>query len=286
MSLKEKLLSLNIVVDNEYLDKYVELIENNRETKREKFKTQKHHIIPKYYYRLNKIDVDNSKNNLVNLLYKDHILAHYYLCLCSPDNNLVYQNFLSMRYVLGYTWCNENDILKSLDKYQELYELSRKIQSEKETDRKLKPCSESRKKKIGNANRNKKCMYKDNISKMIQQSEVEKYLEEGWKLGNPRLSKVKAGKPAWNKGLPSPLRGIKRPVSVGIKVSQNTPNKKKIYCFELNKIFESGSEASKQLNISQTMISLSCRNFKKNKSRHVVCKKYSFKFFESEDDYE
>ena len=45
MTLKEKLLVLDLVVDNEYLDKYVELIESNRETKREKFKTQKHHII-------------------------------------------------------------------------------------------------------------------------------------------------------------------------------------------------------------------------------------------------
>ena len=45
-NLKEKLLSLGIVEDNEYLDFYCTLIENNRDTKREKYKTQKHHIIP------------------------------------------------------------------------------------------------------------------------------------------------------------------------------------------------------------------------------------------------
>lgn len=98
-NLKQKLLDLNIFEDNEYLDKYVELIESNRETKKERFKTDKHHIIPRCYFHLNKIKIDNSKENLVNLLYKDHVLAHYYLVLCSSNDYIKYSNqfaFLSM----------------------------------------------------------------------------------------------------------------------------------------------------------------------------------------------
>lgn len=34
-------------------------------------------------FQTNSLEIDNSKENLVNLYYKDHILAHYYLCLCT-----------------------------------------------------------------------------------------------------------------------------------------------------------------------------------------------------------
>ena len=81
--IKLKLLSSNLVVDNEYLDKYVKLIEDNLTTKRKKFVTQRHHIIPRYYYKLNNLPVDNSKDNLVNLPYKYHFLTHLYLSKCS-----------------------------------------------------------------------------------------------------------------------------------------------------------------------------------------------------------
>ena len=65
--IKNKLLNLNVFIDNEYLDKYIELIEINRNTKREKFKTQQHHIIPRSYYKHNNLEIDNSKENLVNV---------------------------------------------------------------------------------------------------------------------------------------------------------------------------------------------------------------------------
>lgn len=81
--LKEKLLATKCFINNEYLDKYCELIELNKDTKKEKYKTQIHHIIPRCYYTNLNIEVDNSKENIVHVLYKDHILLHYYLCLCA-----------------------------------------------------------------------------------------------------------------------------------------------------------------------------------------------------------
>lgn len=74
-----KLLELDIVKDNEYYRMYCDLIISNLDTKRIKYKTQRHHIIPVSYYSFNNIDVDNSKDNLINLEYKYHVYAHYLL---------------------------------------------------------------------------------------------------------------------------------------------------------------------------------------------------------------
>ena len=81
--LKQKLLALAIVEDNEYLDKYISIIITNYKTARTKYKTQKHHIVPRAVYAHNKEPLDNSITNIVNLQYKDHILAHYYLYMCA-----------------------------------------------------------------------------------------------------------------------------------------------------------------------------------------------------------
>lgn len=44
--LKNKLLETGIFIDNEWLDKYVELVVSNQGTSYTRFKTQNHHIIP------------------------------------------------------------------------------------------------------------------------------------------------------------------------------------------------------------------------------------------------
>ena len=80
---KENLLASKLFIQNEYLEAYLLLIENNYQTKYIKHKTAKHHIIPRSYYKLLNIPVDNSNTNLVNLSHYDHLLAHYYLALCA-----------------------------------------------------------------------------------------------------------------------------------------------------------------------------------------------------------
>ena len=123
--LKEKMLSTGVCVDNEYLDKYIELICNNSLREREVFKTEEHHIIPKYYFEDNSLEIDNSKSNLVNLLHKEHILAHYYLALCSEGKN-VSRNALSIRYVLhGQSLSDLNVEEIDFDEYQKIYEDAR-----------------------------------------------------------------------------------------------------------------------------------------------------------------
>lgn len=92
MTLKEKLLSLGYFEDNQFLDFYCALIEQNKSNKKQIHQTELHHIIPRAVFKLlNKNSVSKShtaevnKNNLIHLSYKDHALAHYYLALCSKN---------------------------------------------------------------------------------------------------------------------------------------------------------------------------------------------------------
>ena len=41
--------------------------------------SEKHHIIPKWYFIANKIQIDNSDNNLVRVSYEDHVNLHFLL---------------------------------------------------------------------------------------------------------------------------------------------------------------------------------------------------------------
>ena len=139
-SLKIKLLQLGIVEDNQYLNKYCQLIVNNKNTNHEKGKTNKHHIIPKNYYKTRNIPIDDSNDNLVNLLFKDHVLAHYYLALCASDLEFKYANELAFGYLthnIKYPIAeNEKEILLSLPYYQELYEEGCKLRGIKNTGKK------------------------------------------------------------------------------------------------------------------------------------------------------
>ena len=89
---KAKLILLGYL-DNEWLIKYLELLEQNFTTKQDNKNTQKHHAIPvteywtstQPYNRLEalKLARKDSVNFVVNLTYADYLLAHAYLTLCT-----------------------------------------------------------------------------------------------------------------------------------------------------------------------------------------------------------
>lgn len=98
---KSKLLELGYL-DNEWLDKYLELLEANLKTPSDRRRTQEHHAVPVNSYwtstepynrkealKLSRLDKNNFK---VNLLYKDHLLIHSYLTLCT-DLNVVQRRY-------------------------------------------------------------------------------------------------------------------------------------------------------------------------------------------------
>lgn len=128
MNLKEKLLELEVFEDNEYLDLYVSLIQANTYTEKQKFRTQKHHIIPKCFYKLHNLSVDNSPKNIVNLLFKDHVLAHCYIVMASKENEFKYHNRCALgRLVTHRDFKNSRDSIDCMEDIQLAYECSREI---------------------------------------------------------------------------------------------------------------------------------------------------------------
>jgi hypothetical protein len=86
--IKEALLATGQFLNNEWLDKYVALVEVNTATEPKAEQTfwssiQKHHIIPRCYYEHVGLPVNNSQDNLVSLTVNDHANAHYYLIKAS-----------------------------------------------------------------------------------------------------------------------------------------------------------------------------------------------------------
>lgn len=122
-NLKEKLLSLGVFLDNEYLDFYCTLILKNKNTKFTKRVTEKHHIIQRSYYKLTGLEIDNSAENMVYLSHFDHCLAHYYLCECTIGR-LKYSNeyaFIKMVKIESRFDFDLEKFMKEADKYNEIY---------------------------------------------------------------------------------------------------------------------------------------------------------------------
>lgn len=121
--LRSLLPDLEYFIENEYLQCYIRLIERNRVTPQLGGRTNSHHIIPRSWFRMMNQEIDNSNNNLVNLIYRDHVLAHYYLCLCTTDN-LLYANELALVCLISRKKLNSVDkqLVTRLPLYNKIYE--------------------------------------------------------------------------------------------------------------------------------------------------------------------
>lgn len=146
LALREKLLSTSVFEECEYFDKYVQLISDNITTEAESGKTQCHHIIPRCYFEHRRLVVDDAPENLVNLLYRDHILAHYYLALCSIGR-FKYSMELAFMMLVNFDLV-EDSFISNLDRYQAIYESSIQSRRGRAPGNKGKPMSEEQKSKI------------------------------------------------------------------------------------------------------------------------------------------
>lgn len=78
-TLLEKYLDTNC----EAYRQYVQLINENKDaTLKPTKERQVHHIIPRSFFKRDKLEVDNSKENKVSLRIKDHYIAHFLLWRC------------------------------------------------------------------------------------------------------------------------------------------------------------------------------------------------------------
>lgn len=184
--LKEKLLSTSLFIDNAFFQSYLELIEKNILNCPQKSKTQKHHIFPKCLSKRLNLAADNSKSNLVNLLYKDHILAHYYLIYATEDHYLRTANIRAFNRLLKMQghWLDEILLQDLLSKQQVIYEQTSHLRSEL-----------SRRTNSGG------CYVNNGIkSKHIKFDELDTYLAQGWKKGQIQNHPNSRGKIIINNG--------------------------------------------------------------------------------------
>ena len=74
----------------------------------------KHHIIPRCWFKMNNLPIDNSKDNLVLLSYEDHCKVHKLMSLCSISEELRNKmicayNMLMKGTVLGSSYKHTQD---------------------------------------------------------------------------------------------------------------------------------------------------------------------------------
>lgn len=97
--LKQKLLETNDFADCEALNKYCELIHNNRNRESFSGRTQDHHILPRAWFKLYGKKLDNSPANMVELLISDHAKAHLFLFQAASNQEVKAQNAAAVRYM-------------------------------------------------------------------------------------------------------------------------------------------------------------------------------------------
>lgn len=207
LELKNFLLStIDIFVDNEYLDLYIKLILKNEKTVRSKFKTNQHHIIPKCILNFFNIKHISNKDNMVTLSIKDHILCHYYLCLFCKHDTAIYYKLLCALSILVYgTSTKYNTVVDDfkkldLDNLESLYTeknilLSQKMignsfakgykwteerKQQHRTQRLGVNLSEGAKLKISEKSLGRRWMFKNGFYQSVPKENITVFLNEGW----------------------------------------------------------------------------------------------------------
>ena len=233
MKLKKKLLATDYFIDNLWLDKYCELIENNKNTIKQSDITQKHHILQKAYYKIVNKRLDNSKNNIVNLKYSDHILAHYYLCYCTKDELMKknYQAFYCMISMAPKNFNLEDFYRKNYIDYNEEYKKYVNI------------CKQ-------------RYLGKNNPMYGRHHTEETKKKLHDYFYGKKMSSEFKKKQSELNSGKNNPMYGKNR---TGI----NAGNKRSVRCIETGQIFPTCTDAAKWCKRDVGAVSKVCKGIHK-----------------------
>ena len=68
-------------------------------------KGHKHHIIPKCWFKMNNLPVDNSKDNLVLLSYEDHVKVHKLAIYCA------YSSIMKTKFACAYHRLTQGEVV-------------------------------------------------------------------------------------------------------------------------------------------------------------------------------
>lgn len=226
MNIKEKLLETGLVEDNEYLLQYCQLINDNLFTSREKGRTQIHHVFPRCLSKILNLKVDPF---VVNLLYKDHLIAHCLLALLSKENIFKYYNICAVNHITG-SIKNKSEYI-DLDLLQLAYENSRqqlmlnnpmnnfdvkqyhdnimrtedvrsRISQSMKDYRLENPFSDEHKDKIRQKATGQIFIHKDNELKHVSEEQLQVFLDDGWQIGGLPVSRELVEKRSRNRCQP------------------------------------------------------------------------------------
>lgn len=249
MNLHERLLSSGLFIENDYLIKYERLIESNQDTEYVKFQTNWHHIVPRFYYQLNNKPIDDSLENKVCLVYRDHVKIHYYLSNCVKEQ-YYYKAICALSYLLqkrGTYHFTEDDISETiLCTLQDIYTLQKISFSLKqlghivteEQRRKIseaqkgKQLSESNRSGIREAHKGRITVYNEDIERQIYPEELEYYQAVGFRRG--RSDKSRSGISKGSIGKPSTWTG--KSMSEDAKKRIGNSNKGRTYVYKDNEV--------------------------------------------------
>lgn len=173
---KKTLLNTGFFIDNDYLDKMMEIISNPDTSG----KTEDHHILPACV----------GGTELVSLSVKQHFYVHYYLTLCTQGLLKMKMNYaFKMMAFTRDQWksMTKDELDMMADYYKRMVESNCFKNNYERTD--------DIKKKISNTLKERakqvKCCWVNNgeNEKYIPTEEAEKLIKEGWLKGRKKFSK-------------------------------------------------------------------------------------------------
>lgn len=172
---------------NEYFEKYLDLLHTPQVSN---LPLHKHHIIPRVYFRLLNLAVDNSAENIVMLTPANHALAHYYLALCTKGELKYRLRACFIRMTGNKHFCEELD-LESLEKLNELKAEFGRQRSERAKGKKL---TEEQKQKLSQASKERWADpdYKEKMTEAFQRRWDAITEEQRIEIGN-KISDSKRG---------------------------------------------------------------------------------------------
>lgn len=225
-----------LFIENSYYQLYKKLVESNRTTKREKFKTQSHHIIPRFMKSEVTTSQFNDKTNRVNVTYEDHILCHYYLCFCVEDR-YQYSAFAAFLFLVGRI-----DMIKDTDNLSEKIQCNWTLEDVKEKCAQYSVIKEKLMKHEHEKKAGGKWMNNGIKQQYVPPSDIEYFQSIGWIVGKlplteeqrKRMSESRKGKDPftrdeyWRKRVvearSKPVSdAVKKKISETLKAKQQKP---------------------------------------------------------------
>lgn len=238
--IRDLLIGLDEIIDNNYLDQYCKLIKDAESQEQESFKTAKHHVIPVCYFKY-KHNCKTRKeamifsiaaaNQTVYLTHDQHILAHYYLSLCSSGRlhtGMVNALGLMLRGVALSDNLDQVDPNIYLELYQEF---------------------------VADVSR----VHKDKIVSEVSREKMSKAKlgSTPWIKGKHHTEEVKLKLAESSKGNTNAL-GYRHDEERRKKMSENCTRCRAVLCVETGSTFRSAHDVFKQLNIRH--VAECCKN--------------------------